>query len=133
MPVNEGAIQVTPVAAEMDAAGLVFEMFGGHQGNLLVVPPAADPKLDLCASVGAKGDRCWVTAINTDLQKEQTVEVTVPGGCRQEEIAVTILVPESLSPSARTFRQDQRVLKVDEKHRVTLTIPPCAIVAAGVQ
>lgn len=131
MPVNEGAIQVTPVAAEMDAAGLVFEMFGGHQGNLLVVPPAADPTLDLCASIGARGDRFWVTAINTDMQKEQTMEVTVPEGCRQKEIAVTILVPESLSPSARTFRQDQRVLKVNGKHRVTLTIPPCAIVAAG--
>jgi hypothetical protein len=109
----------------------VFEMFGGHQGNLLVVPPAADPKLDLCASINAKGDRFWVTAINTDLQKEQTLEVTVPGGCRQKEIAVTILVPESLSPSARTFRREQRVLKVEETHRVSLTIPPCAIVAVG--
>jgi alpha-N-arabinofuranosidase len=133
MPVNEGAIQVTPVAAEMDAAGLVFEIFGGHQGNLLVVPPAADPTLDLCASINAKGDRFWVTAINTDLQKEQTLEVTVPEGCRQKEIAVTLLVPESLSPSARTFRREQRVLKVEEKDRVTLTIPPCAIVAVGVK
>jgi hypothetical protein len=61
------------------------------------------------------------------------MEVTVPEGCRQKEIAVTILVPESLSPSARTFRQEQRVLKVDEKHRVSLMIPPCAIVAAGVK
>ena len=133
MPVNEGAIEVTPVAAEMHAPGLVFEMFGGHQRNLLVVPPAADPTLDLCASIGARGDRFWVTAINTDLQKEQTVEVTVPEGCRQKEIAVTILVPASLSPSDRTFRQEQRVLKVDEKHRVSLMIPPCAIVAAGVK
>ncbi|MHB0961472.1 MAG: carbohydrate binding domain-containing protein [Pirellulaceae bacterium] len=131
MPVNEGAIQVTPVAAEMDVAGLVFEMFGGHQGNRLVVPPAADPMLDLCASIGARGDRFWVTAINTDLQKEQTLEVTVPEGCRQKEIVVTLLVPESLVPSARTFRREQRVLKADAKHRVSLTIPPCTIVAAG--
>ena len=133
MPVNEGAIEVTPVAAELDAAGLVFEMFGGHQGNRLAVPPAADITLDCCASIGAEGDHFWVTAINTDLQKARTLEVPVPEGCRQQEIAVTLLVPESLVPSARTFRREQRVLKCDEKHRVFVVIPPCAIVAAGVK
>jgi hypothetical protein len=64
---------------------------------------------------------------------QQALEVTIPEGCRQQEMAVTLRVPESLVPSARTFHREQRVLKADVTHRVSLTIPPGAIVAVGVK
>jgi len=132
MPVNEGAIRVTPATAEMDAAGLVFEIYGGHQGNQLSTPPKANTNLDLCASISTRGDRFWVTGINLDLQNKQRLEVVVPTGCLEKEIVATLLIPEALSPSARTFRRERRILKVDGEHQVIVVAPPCAILAVGV-
>jgi len=52
MPVNEGAIEVAPLGANLDAAGQVFALYAAHQGNRLLKTPAmaTDADIDPCAS-----------------------------------------------------------------------------------
>ncbi len=107
MPVNEGAIKVTPLAAEFDTTGHVFELYKIHQGNRLL-EVAGTPTVDLCASLSPDGKRVTVTAVN-GITAEQIVTLTLPAEA-MTNARVVHLVPKSLEiTETELIRTEERV------------------------
>jgi alpha-N-arabinofuranosidase len=133
MPINEGAIQVTPLTASLDIAGDVFELFKVHQGNRLLKTPemAADADLDVCASETPDGRQIFVTAINRNLRDNRMIEFDLQHFKGSLRTAVKLLKPQTLEANARDVLSINQKAKIIEGQRVVATLPPGAI--AGVR
>lgn len=94
MPINEGAIRVMPLSAELDTAGHVFELYAAHQGNRRL-PLSAAPALDVCASCTRDRKRVVLTAVNgIDLEREVTFALS--GAAAKPAAEAVHLVPRTL-------------------------------------
>lgn len=110
MPVNEGAIKVSPLSAELDAAGQVFELFKVHQANKLLALPE-NSEVDLCASLNSDGSQINITLVN-GIIGQQTVEFSFTGqsGFESSKATVRQLVPLTLNVEETVFKhQDEEV------------------------
>lgn len=130
MPINEGAIKVTPRTAGLDAAGEVFALERVHQGNrllpLLNLPNDAD--LDGLASVSADGRTIYVTAVNRSVSETHRLHCARRGGGRSKPVAVRELIPLGLEAASPGFRRGERRIAPDPDGSVTVSISPCAVV-----
>jgi hypothetical protein len=128
-PITEGAIQVTPQTAALDAAGFAFQLQKVHQGNRLLKTPdlPADADLDLCASLTSDGKRIYVTIINRSTASEHIVDLAVRNFSGPTKAVVKLVIPRTLDPSTREFREIAQELRVADGQRVSLQIPPCAV------
>lgn len=124
MPVNEGAIKVTPLSAEFDTTGYVFELYKVHQGNRLL-PMADGTPLDLCASLTPNGKRIYVTAVN-DIVALQTVSFSLAKGstAKGSKAKVTHLVPHSLQLTEAAFDRKEQRVPVSVSGKITVTLAP---------
>lgn len=130
MPVNEGAIAVTPLTAELDTAGHVFELLRVHRrGRLLSTPEVtADDDVDLCASASAAGPGSvvWVTALNRRLDESRTVTLEIRGLEAAPHAVVDRLQPATPDVDERTLLPSQASLPV-VGGRVALVLPPATL------
>lgn len=130
MPVNEGVIAVTPLAAELDTAGHVFDLLKVHQGARLLPTPevTADDDVDLCASAAWRkdGTTVWVTAVNRHLDETRTVTLDVRGLEAPRQAVVDRLLPASQEITERTLRLSRKALSV-VAGRVEVALPPASI------
>lgn len=129
MPVNEGAIQVTPQRASLDTAGEIFKLFKVHQGNLLLKTPEVLPAtdLDLCASTTPEGKSIYITIVNQS-SNDRTVELQLHNFAGQtNSAAVNFLIPNKLAVDEKGFRKLDEVLEMASNKILSLKIPPCAI------
>jgi alpha-N-arabinofuranosidase len=131
-PLTEGAVEVTPLSARLDTAGVVFELYRVHQGNLRLKTPdlRGDVDLDLCASVTGDRKKVFATAINCSTNSQQTVTFSLNQFPSLSRATMKLLVPRTLDPKERKFIERKAALPLLESHRVEASIPPCAI--AGV-
>lgn len=129
MPVNEGAIKVTPLGASLDTAGEVFDLFKVHQGNRLLKTPEiqADADLDLCASISPEAGNVYVTIVNRCTSGDRIVELELRNFAGNVDPAVTFLIPQALSEDAKEFRKLNEKLEMLDNKRVVLHIAPCSI------
>ena len=128
MPVNEGAIKVTPLGSELDPSGEVFALFAPHQGGILLNTPslAADADLDLCASMTPDGKSIYITVINRNTTSNRSIELSLSNFTGKGKASATLLVP--LPPDVeRRFVQVNRKLKIIDSKKVFLRIPPCSV------
>lgn len=95
-PVTEGAIRVTPLAAELDTAGHVFDLFKVHQGNRVLNLSCSAP-VDLCASLSPDSRRVYVTVVNGS-GTEQSLTFRPAEGTRFKKSVANFrcLVPRTL-------------------------------------
>jgi alpha-L-arabinofuranosidase len=128
MPVNEGAIQVTPLEARLDKAGEVFELFKVHQGNRLLktaeMPPDAD--LDLCATLTPDGKCITVTVVNRNTTNECALELSLNNFTGPANASARFLVPLTLEVGGNFAKHDEQ-LPVMAGKNVELKLPPCCI------
>lgn len=121
MPVNEGAIAVSPLAAELDAAGHVFELYKVHQQNLLLTIPA-HPIVDLCASITPDAKKVYLTAVN-NINEEQSLQFSFDGDVKDgDTVLVTSLMPRSLDIAETKFDRVERVLLISKGGLLELII-----------
>jgi alpha-L-arabinofuranosidase/acetyl esterase/lipase len=133
MPVNEGAIKVSPLSAELDAAGLVFDMYKIHQGNRLLQIPK-DENVDLCASLTPNGNRICLTAVN-DITGEQIVTFSLAAGTKAKSSSVLVdyLIPRSLEINETVFTLKEEKLSIIDDLRFKLCLPPGAIARVTIE
>lgn len=129
MPVNEGAIRVTPLDAKLDVVGEIFKLYAAHQGNLLLKTPAitADADIDLCASADPNGGRIYATVVNRSVSHERSAVFELRNFSEQVECAVNYLIPKALDINADGFNARNENLKISGDKRWTVKLPPCAI------
>ena len=129
MPINEGAIRVTPLTASLDDAGDVFELYQVHQANRRLLTPEMPPDadLDLCASITPGGGQVYVSLVNRSTNDEQTVALELRHFARPLESAVKFLIPPTLDANAHGFRQVSSTPRVRDDQSVEVKIPPGAI------
>ncbi len=120
MPVNEGAIEVTPLAAEFDTTGHVFELYKLHQGNRLL-EVAGTQTVDLCASLSPDGKRVTVTAVN-GITAEQSLSLALAAGS-MTDARVVHLVPKSLEITESELLRKEERLSV-KQGRLTVVMAP---------
>jgi alpha-L-arabinofuranosidase len=130
MPVNEGAIQVTPLGASLDTAGQVFDLFKVHQGNrLLNTSPALSDSddLDLCASLTSDGKYIYVTVINRNITNEVMLELSLRNFSGPTDVPAKLLVPLKLDAESKSkfVEQEEKLQVIDGK--LVLKMPPCSI------
>lgn len=129
-PVNEGAIVVSPFAAELTAMGQVFSLYRPHHGGRLLptpAPKAADP-LDICATLAPDGRKVHVTVVNRDPRPCPLILKLSRGTARK--LTTTILSVKELQPDIPfEFLRDREQNKVgDTAGEINLTIPRFGIV-----
>jgi len=129
MPVNEGAIKVTPVGSELDPSGEVFALYAPHQGNKLLNIPvlAADADLDLCASITPDGKNIYVTVVNRNMTSDQTIEFSLANFKGIAKASAKLLVPLT-TISEGGFAQHDAKPKVTDGQMISCNIPPCSVV-----
>ena len=129
MPINEGAIKVTPLTAGLDAAGEVFALERVHQGNRLLPLPdlADDGDLDALGSVSADGRTIYITAVNRSVTATQDLRLGRLGGVPPKTVAVRELIPLGLEAASPGFRRGERRIAPDADGSVLVSIPPCAV------
>ena len=132
-PVTEGAIKVSPLGAELDTAGLVFELFNAHQGNRLLRPPDLPPggDLDACASIAADGSRICVTLVNRSIASDHLVDLELQGGGAPEASTATILAARSVSRDETVF--DEHVETHDTGRRVSVRLPRYSVARVDIR
>ena len=124
MPINEGAIQVTPSTARLDTAGMVFELFKAHQGNRLVRTPltSEDADIDLCASATPGGDYLYVTVVNRNISQERTLEILLPHSNSSDKAHVRFLVPRAVRFDEGIFDQHDEQVSIATDDRLTIKL-----------
>lgn len=129
MPVTEGAIKVDPLTSELEPDGQVFVMYAAHQGNrLLKTPvPAGDVDFDLCSSLTPDGKRMYITVVNRNLTTSRTLELSLSNFVGLAEAEAKCLVPLTLETGGKFVQRDEKLKVVDGK-RLSVTLPPCAVV-----
>jgi alpha-N-arabinofuranosidase len=128
-PITEGAITVTPHAADLDEAGKVFAAFADHQGNRLLkgIPAqTAEADLDLTASLAPDGKQVFVTIINRNAASAHTLELSLGNFQVPAESSATLLVPLAPEPQSKFALREGKLTFVDGK-RVSLSVPPCSV------
>ena len=135
MPVNEGAIRVTPSTAYLDTAGVIFEFFKVHQGNhLLRTPPTdGDADVDLCASVTPDGRRAYVTVINRNLSEERTLEIVLRNLALADKASARFLIPRAVTFHERAFERRAESLPLAAGKPLTIRLPPGCIARIGLE
>jgi alpha-L-arabinofuranosidase len=128
MPVNEGAIKVTPLGSELDPSGEVFALYAPLQGNRLLNIPVldADADLDLCASITPDGKSIYVTVVNRNATSDRTLEVTVSDFKGPAKASAKLLVPPASDVNGR-FVQVKKKLKIIKGQKLLLQIPPFSV------
>jgi alpha-N-arabinofuranosidase len=130
MPVNEGAITVNPLNAELDAAGHVFEMFSVHQGNRLLEIAQRD-EVDVSASLSSDGQHVYATVVD-GLESEQTIDFSFLQNEHTESVVlVKRMIPASLGINETRFSI------LEEKHlakagKFSLVIHPGEILQVSI-
>ena len=124
-PVTEGAIKVTPLIAELDAAGKVFAAFKVHQGNrLLKLPPLpANADLDVCASVNADGRRVYATIINRSIAQDRTLELQLTNLARPLRASARLLMAKDVTPHQAIFIEREERPAVIDDSRLVVKLP----------
>jgi alpha-L-arabinofuranosidase len=124
MPVNEGAIKVTPLKSELDPSGEVFALYAPHQGNRLLNIQTLDDDadLDLCASLTPDGKNIYVTAVNRNATSDRTLKLSVADFKGPARAALNLLVPLA-SDAEGKFVQQNKKLKIIDGKIVSLKIP----------
>jgi alpha-N-arabinofuranosidase len=129
-PITEGAIKVTPLAASLDSAGLVFDLFKAHRGNRLLelpgLPAAGD--LDACASVTPGLTEVWVTLVNRSVDAEHVVELDFKNAGRPVEPSAKLLVARDVTREQSIFDERTETLAVAGGRRVSVRLPRFSIV-----
>lgn len=128
MPVNEGAIKVTPLKSELDPSGEVFALYAPHQGNRLlnISALAADADIDLCASITPDGKNIYVTVVNRNATNDQMLELAVSNFKGAKEATFKLLFPQADDANARFIQQNGK-FKIVDRHVVLLKIPPYGV------
>ena len=128
MPVNEGAIKVTPLGSELDPSGEVFTLYAPHQRNRLlnITDLAADADLDLCASITPDGKGIYVTVANRNANSDRTLELTVSDFKGPAKASAKLLVPPASDVKGKFVKVNKK-LKVIDNHKLILQIPPFGI------
>jgi|GEM_PF-5987961 len=128
-PVNEGAIVVTPLEAKLDLAGIVFKLFGVHQGSHLLEVPnqPVDSDIDICASLAADGRSVFVTAVNRNCDKELLLSLSLSNFASTFKAEITILLSHSLETTETNMTEQTGVLAVKDSNVIEIMMPPGAI------
>jgi alpha-N-arabinofuranosidase len=124
MPVNEGAIKVTPMKSELDPSGEVFALYAAHQGNRLLNIPALadDADLDLCASLTPDGKNIYVTVVNRNATSDRTLKLSMANFKGQARAVLNLLVPLASDTEGKFVQQNEK-LKITDGKIVSLKIP----------
>jgi alpha-L-arabinofuranosidase len=130
MPINEGAIRVSPLDAKLDTAGDVFRLYKVHQGNYVLHTPAVTEQaaLDLCMSASPDGKSLYATVINRDVATAQSLEITLKNAAKASNVESTSLTPRTLDMNEREMQTCDERLSVQDGNRIVLTVPAAAIV-----
>lgn len=120
-PITEGAIAVTPLSAELDTAGLVFELFAPHQGNTLLNlgTQPVDGDIDACASIDADGSRVCVTMVNRSVNVDHVVELDLKNAGKLIKSSVTFLVARDVTIEQAILDTHAEALEVTGGHTIT--------------
>jgi len=120
-PITEGAIAVTPVSADLDTAGLVFELFAPHQGSTLLNlnTQPVDGDIDACASITADGSRVCVTIVNRSVNIDHVVELDLKNFGRVTRSSVTVLVASDVTIEQSILDARTEPLEVAGGHAIT--------------
>ncbi len=136
MPINEGAIKTTPITAELDSAGYIFDLFKLHQGNKLLRIPETDgdSDIDACASVTSDSKNIYVTLVNRNINTEYNVTISFDNLAVAKSLTATVdfLIPNTLKIEESVFQQRAEKLTIVEGHRIKVTIPPGSIVGVTI-
>lgn len=110
MPVNEGAIKVSPLEADLDPAGQVFDIYKVHQRNILL-QVQKHTSVDICASKATDGKTVCLTAVN-DIQVEQQLQLDMKKYANKvSEIEIVRLTPRSLDINEVYFdRSEDKII-----------------------
>jgi len=129
MPINEGAIQVTPRGARLDTAGVVFELFKVHQGCRILrcSRPSPDADIDLCASATPDGKRVHLTLINRSITNPRTLEIVLKGDALPTAASVHFLVPRAVKFEEKEFQRRDEALPVTGDARLRVRLAPGCI------
>lgn len=130
MPMNEGGIRVTPLMADLDAAGEVFALERVHQGNRQLPLPElkADADLDALASLSPDGRTVYVTAVNRSVTQTHRLRCLHSGGSPAKTAAVHELVPLGLEAATPGFRRVDLTIAPGRDGSVSVSVPPCAVI-----
>lgn len=128
-PVNEGAIIVTPLEAKLDLAGIVFKLFGVHQGSHLleISGQQTDSDLDICASLAPDEKTVFVTAINRNCDKELPLSLSLSNFTSTFKAEITTLLPHSLETTETKMTVYTEELRIEASNVVEVMMPPGAI------
>ena len=120
-PITEGAIAVTPLSADLDTAGLVFELFAPHHGNMLLNlnTQPADGDIDACASIAADGSRVCVTIVNRSINADHAVELNLMNFGRVAKSSATVLVARDVTIEQSILDARTESLEVAGGHAIT--------------
>jgi len=77
-PINEGAIAVSPLAANLTPVGQVFKLFRAHHGQHIVAIGENSGNADVCASVSADGKTLCLTIVSHDTGKDEQIAIDLP-------------------------------------------------------
>jgi len=132
-PVTEGAIKVTPLSAELDTAGYVFELFKVHQGNR-VLKVSGTSSVDVCASLAPDRKGIFITAVNSGAE-EKTVTFLLADGteAKKSTAGVDCLVPRTLNINETIFDRKDMQVGVIEGRRIEVKMPPGGIARIAVE
>lgn len=133
MPVNEGAIKVGPLTAELDTAGKVFAAFQVHQGNRVLKVPEVTTvaDIDTCASVQENGQRVFISIINRSTAQDHAVSLTLKNMCRSGKAAVRFLAVKGMKADETAF-EERDVTLVWTDGTFLVNMPRCSIAVVEV-
>lgn len=126
-PISEGAITVKPLTAELDTAGLIFDLFNVHQGNRVLAVSNATP-VDLCASLSPDRKKICVTLVNS-ATNGQCLSFQLAGGATagQRDAEVRYLVARSAQPGEKAMVGREEKVPIVDGTRIDLQLPPCSV------
>jgi alpha-L-arabinofuranosidase len=131
MPLNEGAIKITPLTAGLDSAGYFFDLFKVHQGNQILKIPETDSNsdIDACASVTTDNKRIYATLVNRNIKTEYTVTLSLANLAiaKNPIVTVSFLIPNALKIEESIFHQKTEVVTLSERHQIKVILPPGSI------
>lgn len=136
MPINEGVIKITPLTAEFDSAGYVFDLFKVHQGNTLLKIPETDSNSDInvCASINPDNKMIYATLVNRSIKTEYTVTLSLDNHVIMNPAAtINYLIPNTLTIKESIFQQRTEKATITENHQIKLMLPPGSIARVNIQ
>ena len=123
-PVNEGAIEVGPVAARLTADGQMFAMMKGHHGGRRCIIDCADP---FTAAATVKDGAVFVTLVNDNFDENR--DFTLEG--LQGVAEGTLYTSDEVLPYTY-FRKTELTVKRDGG-KLTVSVPPHSAAAVTVR